>query len=80
VRSRRRGCRCLRLGRFSGRKKKKKEKVRWSVVSFFVGGGCSVLDITNEHGRASGHGTGVKGVKAGQELGRTKKAPIYIST
>ena len=37
----------------------------------------SVLDITNEHGRASGHGTGLKG---GLKLGCAKKASMYIST
>jgi hypothetical protein len=59
--------------------KKKKEKVRWSVVSFFVGGGCSVLDITNEHGRASGHGTGVKGCKGRARTGAHEEgADIHI--
>jgi len=64
-------------------KEKTKKKAGWgSVVSFFVGEReCFVLDITNEHGRASGHGTGVKVSKGRAKTGvREEGADVQIYT
>ena len=49
---------------------------------FLLERGCFVLDITNEHGRASGHGMGVKGCNRRARTGAHKKGPdekIYMN-
>ena len=53
------------------------------VVFFFIRKReRSVLDITNEHGRASGHGTGVKGCNRRARTGAHEEGPdekIYMN-